>query len=258
MVLKRFASRTLSAAVAVILRHAVPSTHRSAFEEALSRLRDGERVRVKFKRIGNTHTTLTAMVDWDHVWHSAMRFTRDDTQGLWRRNEVVAAADATPSLSKAEEAKKVEQETEVEKELPVTRFPPGTNKAEEAVAKSLVQVFFSMPYASGPKNAQGSSVGTGMVVDAKKGLIVVDRAAIPSSIGDVMISIGSSLQVRVPSYLCRRGGLGVNGLTVLLGYVALVQHACRSPAVCCSSTPSTILPWSGTTLVWWETRKWRR
>jgi len=78
--------------------------------------------------------------------------------------------------------------------LPKTRFPPGANKAEAAVAQSLVQVHFNMPYMiDGTVGSQFS--GTGVVVDTAKGLVVVDRNTVPSSLGDVRLSVGSSLEI---------------------------------------------------------------
>lgn len=79
--------------------------------------------------------------------------------------------------------------------LTLTKLSPGTNQAERAVANSLCQVNYNMPYFI--DGAPGAHFfGTGLVVDAEKGLIIVDRNTVPTSLGDVRISFGTSLDVQ--------------------------------------------------------------
>ena len=62
------------------------------------------------------------------------------------------------------------------------------------IAPSLVMVNFDLPYTvSGI--ADRNYYGTGLVVDAERGLVVVDRNTVPVAMGDVTITFAGSLEV---------------------------------------------------------------
>ncbi len=78
---------------------------------------------------------------------------------------------------------------------PATAAPPMTGDARlDAIGRSLVSVDFYMPF-----NVWGHSAGryrgTGVIVDAKAGWVVVDRATVPQAIGDIGVTFGGSLRV---------------------------------------------------------------
>ena len=63
-----------------------------------------------------------------------------------------------------------------------------------AIAPSLVLVNFSMPYTiSGVSDRY--YYGTGLVVDAERGWVVVDRNTVPVALGDVRLTFAGSIEV---------------------------------------------------------------
>jgi len=75
-----------------------------------------------------------------------------------------------------------------------TFFPPGTNAVEAALSPSLVTVDFGRPFAIGGQVGQRFR-GTGLIVDTKLGLVVVDRQTVPSFLGDANVTFASSIKV---------------------------------------------------------------
>jgi hypothetical protein len=65
----------------------------------------------------------------------------------------------------------------------------------QAIAPSLVVVTFDLPYTlSGV--GERHYYGTGLIVDKKRGYVLVDRNTVPIAIGDVTVTFAGSLEVR--------------------------------------------------------------
>lgn len=74
------------------------------------------------------------------------------------------------------------------------RFSPQRDERLRRVVPSLVVVNFDMPYTvSGV--SERHYYGTGVIVDAERGYVVVDRNTVPEAMGDVQITFGGSLEV---------------------------------------------------------------
>ena len=67
-----------------------------------------------------------------------------------------------------------------------TSFPKGNGPAEQTVSRSLVTVDFGKPYPINGLLGQQYR-GTGLVVDAALGLVVVDRQTCPTFLGDAKV-----------------------------------------------------------------------
>jgi len=62
------------------------------------------------------------------------------------------------------------------------------------LAPSLVQVTFDMPFAIAGVSDRNYH-GTGLLVDAERGLVVTDRNTVPVSLGDVRLTFGGELEI---------------------------------------------------------------
>jgi hypothetical protein len=71
------------------------------------------------------------------------------------------------------------------------------------LAPSLVLVNFDMPY-SVSGITERSYYGTGVIVDAERGLVVVDRNTVPTPLGDVRLTFSGRSRFRAASSTCIR------------------------------------------------------
>jgi S1-C subfamily serine protease len=84
--------------------------------------------------------------------------------------------------------------TPVAQQPATVSYPQYSDAAMTRLAPSLVYVKFDMPYAV-DGIGETHYVGAGEVVDAVKGLVVVDRDTVPVSMGDVEITFAGALEV---------------------------------------------------------------
>jgi S1-C subfamily serine protease len=64
---------------------------------------------------------------------------------------------------------------------------------EKLLAPSLVQVTCHLPYGVGVSG--DAFIGSGVIIDAEKGLVLVDRMTAPTALGDFSINFFDSIQV---------------------------------------------------------------
>ena len=146
-------------------------------ERQLDKLADGDRAAIRFYTMEEPRNSVLRSVEMDRNWFPARHCRRDDTAGLWPCRELAAGPDPSPPESGR------------------TRFSTQDDARINAVAPSLVLVEFDLPYpVSGVANRNYH--GTGLIVDAERGLVVVDRNTVPLEMGDVTITFAGSLQVR--------------------------------------------------------------
>lgn len=142
----------------------------------LSSLADGERFSLRFFSPANPRQTQHRVVTMDRRWFEARTCIRDDAQGLWPCSEWTAAPDPLP----------LEPQT--------TGFAVTKNEILEKLAPSLVVVDFNVPYpVEGLTNNR--YVGSGLIVDAERGWVLVDRNTVPTTIGDVYITFAGSVEI---------------------------------------------------------------
>ncbi len=145
-----------------------------ALERELSRLADGERVRVRWSELSRPELPQESVLRIDRRWFAARRCSRDDTLGRFVCREL-----ASPPAPRPAQAATARLETS----------GPGPS---ERLARSLVSVNFDVPY--GIDGVHGAAfTGAGLVVDATRGLVLVDRDTVPVTLGDVEIGFGGSL-----------------------------------------------------------------
>lgn len=145
-------------------------------QAVLAQLGDGDRMTVRYFTIDNPNGSQLRSVRMDRRWFPARRCHRDDVQGIWP----CVALEAGPAPKAP---------------VPGAAVLPQIDDPRLArIAPSLVFVNFDMPY-SVSGITERNYHGTGLIVDAERGLVVVDRNTVPVSIGDVSLTFGGTLDV---------------------------------------------------------------
>jgi S1-C subfamily serine protease len=145
-------------------------------EEALEPLRHGERITVRYFTIDDPKSAQWRSVRMDRRWFPARICKRDDTLGTWPCKPWGANGPAkTP-------------------EPATTTFAKTSDPLINKLAPSLVLVNFDMPYSVSGITERGY-YGTGLIVDAERGLVIVDRNTVPVPLGDVRLTFAGSIEV---------------------------------------------------------------
>jgi pro-apoptotic serine protease NMA111 len=148
----------------------------SDLEAGLQELGDGDRTTVRFITIDDPNGSQLRSLRMDRRWFPAQHCERDDAKGIW---------DCKP-LAPGPASKPVD--------VGSTQFPKYKDSLLTTLAPSLVMVTFDMPY-SVSGITERNYHGTGLVVDAQRGLVVVDRNTVPVGVGDVTITFAGTVQV---------------------------------------------------------------
>ncbi len=146
-------------------------------QRVLEALPDDAQVPVRFVTFDEPTTERQRLITNDRSWFPAQRCRRDDEAGVW---PCQALAPSPPS--------------EPVEPSEGTTFPRQGERHVQAVTPSLVLVNFDMPYTvSGV--ADRYYYGTGLVADAARGWVVVDRNTVPIAMGDVRLTFAGSLEI---------------------------------------------------------------
>jgi S1-C subfamily serine protease len=146
-------------------------------QRALESLPDDAQAPVRFVTFDEPQTERQRLVTNDRSWFPAQRCRRDDALGVWPCDALAPGPPREP----------VEPSEG-------TTFPRQGERHVQAVTPSLVLVNFDMPYTvSGV--ADRYYYGTGLVADARRGWVVVDRNTVPIAMGDVRLTFAGSIEV---------------------------------------------------------------
>jgi S1-C subfamily serine protease len=148
------------------------------FAAVIAGLPQGERTALRYSTLNDPKGSDTRVIRMDRAWFPARRCHRDDATGLWPCTDLAVppAAAAAPAIARTSFA------------------TDGRNKGIDGLAASLVLVSFDMPF-SVAGITERNYHGTGVIVDAERGLVVVDRNTVPVAPGDVRITVGGSIEV---------------------------------------------------------------
>jgi S1-C subfamily serine protease len=142
----------------------------------LTALADGDRTTFRYNTIEDPRNSIVRSVEMDRTWFPARHCWRDDSTGVWPCEDL----ESGPEPSAPESGS--------------TQFTKNGDSRVNTIAPSLVMVTFDLPYTvSGV--AERNYYGTGVIVDAERGYIVVDRNTVPVAMGDVSITFAGSLQI---------------------------------------------------------------
>ncbi|HEV7166101.1 MAG TPA: trypsin-like peptidase domain-containing protein [Gammaproteobacteria bacterium] len=145
-------------------------------QRAVQSLPDGSQVRLHYFNLANHKQSALGIITVDRRWFPADRCGLDPQTGNWPCTALAEPTAAAPLP-------------------PVTvSYPHYNDPAMDSLAPSLVFIKFDMPYAV---DGVGEThyLGAGVVVDAKKGLVVTDRDTVPVSMGDVKITFAGSVEI---------------------------------------------------------------
>jgi S1-C subfamily serine protease len=154
--------------------HPVPNL--DAFVKAVEGIADKQAFTLKSLVASEPHRPRVATANMDRTWFDAQRCRRVDGERGWACVPLRPAPDS-PTLK------------------PVTAAPMMvTHKIARKLATGMVMVRFRVPYRTNGVYS-GGFVGVGLVVDAEKGLVLVDRDTVTVGLGDVKVSFASSVEV---------------------------------------------------------------
>src|SRR6056297_392327 len=142
----------------------------------IERLPDRARVTVRFFDFHNPRNTRLRSVRIDRRWFPAEHCRRNDVLGDWSCEPLLPVGTAPLP------------------EPATATFPPEKERAVKALQASLALVNFEMPYPVSGVSDQ-FYYGTGLVVDAGRGLLVTDRNTVPELLGDVTLTFAGSLEI---------------------------------------------------------------
>jgi S1-C subfamily serine protease len=146
------------------------------FETALAGLADGARAPVRYVTLEDPRATQLKVIRMDRRWFPARKCKRDDALGIWPCVSIQAGPLPT-AVAPA-----------------TTQFAATGDARIDKLAPSLVMVTFDMPYSISGVTEKNYH-GTGLIVDAKRGLVVVDRNTVPVAMGDVRITFNGTIEV---------------------------------------------------------------
>ncbi len=147
-----------------------------AFIAQIAALGDGTRIAVRYTTLDDPNGSQLRSVRIDRRWFAARLCHRNDASGLWDCQSLPEA----PPAGEPESAS--------------TTFSQPADARAARLAPSLVGVGFDLPY-SVAGVTERNYYGTGLLVDAARGLVVVDRNTVPVPIGDVRLTFAGTLEV---------------------------------------------------------------
>ncbi|MFT3907408.1 MAG: PDZ domain-containing protein [Steroidobacteraceae bacterium] len=146
------------------------------FQKVIATLGDGARLSLRYFTIDNPRSTQLQSARVDRRWFPAQRCSRDDKLGIWPCTSLpMAAAAAAPTGG-------------------TVQFPSYEDTHAAKLAPSLVSIRFDMPYSVSGVTERNYH-GTGLIIDAQRGLIITDRNTVPVSLGDVRLTFAGMLEI---------------------------------------------------------------
>ncbi len=134
------------------------------------------RMKIRYHTTRDPRHEFVGIATMNHVWLPAKRCRLQAETGAWPCQELALTN------------KKVAPPTGTS--LPVV----PKDKIGRRLSRSLVQVSFDIPFpTSGVKDQE--YVGTGVIVDVQRGLVLVDRDTLPIALGDLSLTFFGTLRV---------------------------------------------------------------
>src|SRR5580692_5205148 len=146
------------------------------FEAALAELADGASAPVRYVTLEDPRADQLKVIRMDRRWFPARKCKRDDVLGTWP----CVGISPGPASSGVKPAS--------------TQFAKTGDARIDRLAPSLVMVNFDMLYSVSGATEKNYH-GTGVIVDAERGLVAIDRNTVPIAMGDVRITFAGTVEV---------------------------------------------------------------
>ena len=146
------------------------------FASRMAAFANGQRIPLRYFRLDTVRTPEVAVVTVDRLWFKMQFCRRDDATGKW-------PCEASPAPPPA-----------IRPQAVTTGFSIDGPRPVRDLAPSMAMVEFDIPFTVDGIHGHRFQ-GAGIVADAERGLIVVDRETVPIALGDVTITFAESLQV---------------------------------------------------------------
>lgn len=157
-----------------------PTPNLDEFTKVMQTIPDKSRVVISYRHIRDLHTRATSIVHIDRHWHPKMKLSvRNDETGLWDFKTIGKALNAQAPTPRSADFI----------QLDGINFP-----AAAKIVRSFVKISCYMPVKI-DGYPQARRTGFGLVIDAKKGLVVVSRAIVPYDLCDITVTIADSIQL---------------------------------------------------------------
>ena len=145
------------------------------FQRTVQQLPMGQRAIVRFVQFDDPRAERQRSIINNRNWFPARRCQRDDSLGYWPCEDLAEAPPPAQPMPGS------------------TTFPLRGDSHVQAITPSLVLINFDMPYTvSGVSDRH--FYGTGVIADAERGWVVVDRNTVPVALGDVRVTFAGSLE----------------------------------------------------------------
>ncbi|KAJ1938908.1 hypothetical protein FBU59_004296, partial [Linderina macrospora] len=143
---------------------------------AIQAIPDRTRVPVVYYSLNDIDEEYVHIVENERHWTDMNVYTRNDETGVWDCKKI----DPLGAVCQ------VEQQT--------ARFATSVNPTVQAIIPSLIQVHFYMPWMINAFPVCRRT-GTGLIVDADRGLVVISRSIVPFELGDLSLTVAESLTI---------------------------------------------------------------
>ena len=145
-------------------------------EQALAELGHEDVVQFRFSSPRNPRANELRSARTGRRWFAAERCRQGAADQEWSCRPLAAASPGKPAEPRMSQPRQFDD--------------PRLRR----IASSLVHVRFDMPYAVSAINGQ-HYYGAGLIVDAQRGWVVVDRNTVPATIGDAVLTFNGTLEV---------------------------------------------------------------
>ena len=145
-------------------------------ERALSALGHEDVAQIRYSTPRNPRAEELRSARTGRGWFAAERCRQGEAAHEWSCRPLASAPEVTPSPPRMTQPRKFD------------------DSRLRRIAPSLVHVRFDMPFVVSAVNGQ-NYYGAGLIVDAERGWVVVDRNTVPETIGDAVLTFNGTLEV---------------------------------------------------------------